>query len=155
MPGKALRLAVLLAGAAALVAACGGGPVSPASAKEDVRLVDSTPPATGQLPKATWFMAKEPTTFDLDNDQAGVSTDLVLANVCERLMQLQPDLSEKPGLAEKLEWTTPTTLVFTLRQGVKFHGGGTMTADDVVWSMQRHAAEGANESDEYVNVKGI
>lgn len=155
MPGKPLRLAALLAGAAALVAACGDAPVSPAAAKENVRLVDSTPPATGQLPAATWLMAKEPTTLDLDNDGAGVSSDIILANVCERLLQLQPDLTAEPGVAEKYEWTTPTTLVFTLREGVTFHGGGTMTADDVVWSLQRHAADGANESDEFVNVTSI
>lgn len=155
MSGNTIRSAVLLAGAAALVAACGGAPVSPGAAKENVRLVDSTPPATGQLASATWLMAKEPSTLDLDNDAAGVSSDIILANVCERLLQLQPDLTVEPGVAESYEWTTPTTLVFTLREGVEFHGGGTMTADDVVWSLRRHAAEGANESDEFVNVASI
>lgn len=153
--GHQLRLAALLCGAAVLVMACGGTPVTPAEAKENVRLVDSTPPATGQLPKATWFMAKEPATLDVDEDAAGASTDLIMSNVCERLLQLQPDLTAEPGLAETFEWTTPTTLVFTIREGVTFHDGGTLTADDVVWSLQRHAADGANESDEFTNVTGI
>ena len=78
-----------------------------------------------------------------------------MANVCERLLQLQPDLTTKPGLAEKYEWTDTTTLVFTVRQGVTFHDGSTMTADDVLWSLQRHAADGATESDEFVNVTAI
>ena len=38
---------------------------------------------------------------------------------------------------------------------MKFHDGTTLTADDVLWSLQRHSAEGASESDEYVNVTGI
>ncbi|MGP4017707.1 ABC transporter substrate-binding protein [Saccharopolyspora sp. 5N708] len=138
-----------------LVAGCGGGGVSPSQARENVRLVDSTPAATGPLDKATWFMPKEPATLDLDNDASGATTDTVMGNVCERLVQAQPDLTIKPGLAEKYEWTSPTTLVFTIRQGVRFHSGNVMTADDVVWSMNRHRADGANESDEFGNVSDI
>ncbi|WP_165969933.1 ABC transporter substrate-binding protein [Nonomuraea terrae] len=143
----------------ALVAGCGGAAVSPSQAaqqaKQNVRLVDSTPAATGPLDKATWFMPKEPATLDLDNDAAGATTDTVMGNVCERLVQAQPDLTIKPWLAEKYEWKTPETLVFTIRQGVRFHSGNEMTADDVVWSMNRHAADGANESDEYENVSEV
>jgi peptide/nickel transport system substrate-binding protein len=139
----------------ALLAGCGGSGVSPSQAKENVKLVDSTPAAAGPLDKATWFMPKEPATLDQDNDAAGATTDTVMGNVCERLVQAQPDLTIKPGLAEKYEWTTPNTLVFTIRQDVHFHSGNVMTAEDVAWSMQRHAADGANESDEFVNVSGI
>ncbi|MCI2419346.1 ABC transporter substrate-binding protein [Saccharopolyspora sp. K220] len=139
----------------AVIAGCGGAPVSPSQAKQNVRLVDSTPAASGPLDKATWFMPKEPATLDQDNDAAGATTDTVMGNVCERLVQVQPDLTIKPWLAEKFEWTTPTTLVFTIRQGVRFHSGNVMTADDVVWSMNRHRADGANESDEFVNVTGV
>ncbi|MBF8184274.1 ABC transporter substrate-binding protein [Nonomuraea sp. K274] len=140
----------------ALVAGCGGSAASPSqAAKEKVQLVDSTPAAAGPLDKATWFMPKEPATLDLDNDAAGATTDTVMGNVCERLVQAQPDLTIKPWLAEKYEWTTPNTLVFTIRQSVRFHSGNVMTADDVVWSMNRHAADGANESDEYENVSEV
>ena len=128
---------------------------SAADVKENIRLVDSTPAATGDLAEAVWFTAKEPATLDLDNDAAGAQSDLIMANVCERLMQVQPDLTTKPGLAEKYEWATPTTLVLTVRQNVTFHSGQPMTADDVLWSLQRHAADGANESDEFVNVASM
>ncbi|MGI5151536.1 ABC transporter substrate-binding protein [Plantactinospora sp. CA-294935] len=138
----------------ALLAACGQPPTS-TEAKQNIRLVDSTPPAAGAIDQATWLMAKEPATLDLDNDAAGANSDLILANVCERLVQLQPDLTIKPGLAEKYEWTSPNTLMFTIRAGVTFHSGAAMTADDVVWSLQRHAADGANESDEFTGVTSI
>ena len=139
-----------------VVAGCGDGQNAGQSpALDQVQLVDSTPASSGQLDQATWFMPKEPRSLDLDNDAANSQSDLIMTNVCERLLQLQPDLTLKPGLAEKYEWKDKTSLVFTIRQGVKFHDGTTLTADDVLWSLQRHSAEGASESDEYVNVIGI
>ena len=35
---------------------------------------------------------------------------------------------------------------FKIRQGVEFHDGSALTADDVVWSMNRHIAEGSPSS---------
>lgn len=43
----------------------------------------------------------------------------------------------EPRLAEKWERVDENTFRFTLRQGVKFHSGNTMTADDVVWTFNR------------------
>ncbi|MGD0095247.1 MAG: ABC transporter substrate-binding protein [Terracidiphilus sp.] len=40
-----------------------------------------------------------------------------------------------PALAESWEQPDPLTLIFHLRQGVRFHGGRTMTAHDVAWSV--------------------
>ncbi|NEA33951.1 ABC transporter substrate-binding protein [Streptomyces sp. SID13031] len=138
------------------VAGCGDGKNTGQSpALDQVKLVDSTPAAAGQLDQATWFMTKEPRSLDLDADAANSQSDLIMANVCERLLQLQPDLTLKPGLAEKYAWKDKTSLVFTIRQGVKFHDGTPLTADDVLYSLQRHSAEGASESDEYVNVTGV
>jgi peptide/nickel transport system substrate-binding protein len=151
-----LKAGAALCAVVALTAACsGGGAASSSAVAEQVKHVNATPPATGQLDKATWLISKEPVTLDLDNDGATSQSDIVMANVCERLVQLQPDLTTKPNLAEKFVWKDPTTLVFTLRTDVKFHDGSPMTADDVVWSLQRHSAEDAAESDEYVNVVSV
>jgi peptide/nickel transport system substrate-binding protein len=42
-----------------------------------------------------------------------------------------------PGLAVAWELVGPTTMELKLREGVKFHNGATMTADDVVFSLNR------------------
>jgi peptide/nickel transport system substrate-binding protein len=59
------------------------------------------------------------------------------ALVYESLVWLDDQLAPIPGLAES--WDTPDdrTYVFHLRQGVTFHNGREMTADDVVFSLQR------------------
>ena len=41
----------------------------------------------------------------------------------------------KPALATAWKYTDPTTLEFTLRQGVTFHDGSPFTADDVVYTL--------------------
>lgn len=43
----------------------------------------------------------------------------------------------KPGLATAWKQTSPTEMELTLREGVKFHNGDPMTADDVVFSLDR------------------
>ena len=72
----------------------------------------------------------------------GVANDLlgstVALNLYDSLLWPNPDGSSKECLATKWE-TAPdnVTYTFTLRQGVKFHNGDIMTADDVVFTMQR------------------
>lgn len=53
----------------------------------------------------------------------------------DSLLAWDADLNVIPALAES--WDTPddTTYIFTLRQGVKFHDGGDLTAKDVVYSL--------------------
>ena len=148
-PRHQIPAVAALCAVAVLSAACGGsGPSGAAAdAKANVKLVDATPAAAGQLDRATWLVAEEPTNLDLSDSDANDQSDLVMANVCERLNQLRPDMSVGSGLASKYEWKTPTRLVFTLRDNATFHDGAPVTMDDVVWSMRRNA-----ESDEFPNV---
>lgn len=155
-PQRRIAAGIVAGVVVALTAAC-----TPASSEgealpaADVAFADSTPEAAGRLDEAVWLTTTEPAGLDLDSDAASSHSDRIMANVCERLIQIQPDLSIEPYLAESYEWATPTTLVFQLRDDVTFHSGAPMTVEDVAWSLQRHAAEGARESDEYVNVESI
>lgn len=72
----------------------------------------------------------------------GVANDLtgstVALNLYDSLLWPNPDGSVKECLATKWEVAPDNvTYTFTLRQGVKFHNGDIMTADDVVFTMQR------------------
>lgn len=161
MTPKTLRKSSLTATAVAVAlsaAACGGssgGAGNADATKEKIAFANTTPAADGQLESATWMMPKEPPSLDLDADAATSQSDLIMSNVCERLMQLQPGLDVQPHLASDYEWRSETELVFTLRDDVVFHDGSPMTADDVVWSMRRHMADDAAESDEFGNVRSV
>lgn len=54
--------------------------------------------------------------------------------VFDGLVVLDPQLVAQPALAESWENPDPTTWVFHLRDGVIFHDGAALTADDVVYT---------------------
>ncbi|EOC1776924.1 ABC transporter substrate-binding protein [Vibrio fluvialis] len=57
--------------------------------------------------------------------------------VFDPLVRYTQDLDFEPRLAKSWERLDNKTVRFHLREGVKFHSGNTMTADDVVWTFQR------------------
>lgn len=56
--------------------------------------------------------------------------------VFEPLVWASPDMEKQPWLAESWERTDEKTYEFTLRDGVTFHNGEPLTAEEVVWSFQ-------------------
>ena len=65
----------------------------------------------------------------------------VMFNVFEGLMKPTPDGELTPAIAENYTVSEDhKTYTFTLREGVKFHNGDTVTAEDVVYSINRCAA---------------
>lgn len=67
-------------------------------------------------------------------------------NVFDKLIELdfQNNMQPGPGLATSWEIDDYKTITFTLREGVKFHNGDTMTAEDVAFtfSAERRESEG-------------
>lgn len=62
----------------------------------------------------------------------------IMLNVFECLFKWDSEAEKYVGwLAESYEWRDDTTLVVHLRQGVKFHSGNEMKAEDVLFTMQR------------------
>ncbi|MGW3729288.1 ABC transporter substrate-binding protein [Streptomyces sp. NPDC000851] len=148
--------AVGLVGVMTLTAACSGADTgsSQGTANVDIsklKLTPTTVEATGTVDSVNWLLEDEPESLDLDT-QGGSAGRTVLGNVCERLYQLQPDMSVRPSLVEKEIRPDAKTLVLTLRDGVTFHDGSAMTADDVLYSLRRHAEPEMEQSDEFTNV---
>ncbi|QAV70958.1 ABC transporter substrate-binding protein [Salinibacterium sp. UTAS2018] len=119
---------------------CAAGTSGGSSSSIDTNdLLTTTPAATGELDLVTWNLPfGEPASID-PIKSFNYPENTVVANLCEGLMQLQPDFSIEPGLAEKLETPDDLTYIYTIRQGVEFWDGAEMTADDVVFSLGRHA----------------
>ncbi len=67
-------------------------------------------------------------------------TKEIMFNVFEGLVKPTPDGNLVPAVAESYELSEDGTVyTFTLRDGVKFHNGATVTAEDVVYSFDRCA----------------
>lgn len=63
---------------------------------------------------------------------------VVTQSIYDNLTRLDEELNPVPGLAT--EWTSPDngkTWIFTLRDGVRFHDGRALSANDVVYSLKR------------------
>jgi len=56
--------------------------------------------------------------------------------IYDGLVRLSPDLKPEPNLAQSWENPDPQTWIFQLREGVAFHDGSPLTADDVVFTYQ-------------------
>lgn len=66
-------------------------------------------------------------------------TELVVNNLYDTLLKFSADGTElEPCLAESWEKVDDLTYVYQIRQGVKFWDGKDMTAEDVVFSLNRH-----------------
>ncbi|MFI5624812.1 ABC transporter substrate-binding protein [Nocardioides sp. NPDC051685] len=108
-----------------LIGACGGsgsGPAHAVKAGETLVIADETQPLSGLDP----IMAQA---FDAKR---------MVSQFYEGLLRLSADgRTIEPALAENWEQKSPTRYEFELRKGVTFHDGAELTADDVVFSMER------------------
>jgi peptide/nickel transport system substrate-binding protein len=68
---------------------------------------------------------------------AGYPEYTAVSLMCESLLRQTPDGSLQPGLATVAN-PNPTTMVFTLRPGVKFWDGHPVTPADVIYSLDRN-----------------
>src|SRR5260221_3431863 len=71
-------------------------------------------------------------------------TNSINGQVYESLVERGKKLEILPSLAASWKQTGPTTWVFNLRKGVKFHDGSDFTADDVVFSIIRLQGKTSN-----------
>jgi peptide/nickel transport system substrate-binding protein len=99
-----------------------------------------------------WSNDGDATTMDPHARSDGFVTSFDM-NMYEPLVRRDRNLKLEPGLATEWSSTGPTTWRFLLRHDVKFHDGTPLTADDVVFSMRRAIATGADVAAMLTTVK--
>lgn len=139
MKKQVLALFLLLGLLCAVLSGCGDG--SADKAAEDGQTSGSTAEQTARANEITVGIAQ-----DLDDSldphkTVKAGTREVMFNVFEGLMKPTPDGDLTAAIAENYTVSEDhRTYTFTLREGVKFHNGDVVTAEDVVYSIQRCAA---------------
>ena len=130
---------IVVAAACALVASACGRSASTAGAARNVSpvkgLVAITPAGTKPVPSVVWAINRDVISLDPIYDAAfpEYTADSLM---CESLLRQAPDGSMEPGLAT-VSSPSPSTMVFTLRPGVKFWDGHPVAPADVVYSLDR------------------
>ncbi|MGB0099807.1 MAG: ABC transporter substrate-binding protein [Nocardioides sp.] len=140
MAHTSVRLAAMaLAGALGLTACSGGsdGPGTSELTTSDV--VDTTPAGTEPVDSIVWGLPTgEPTS--IDPIVSGATSEMTVSpNLCENLLRVEPDFSIQPAVASFADWVDDTTFVIDLRDDVTFWDGTALTAEDVVYSLERTA----------------
>jgi ABC-type transport system substrate-binding protein len=149
-----LRGSLLLGGSAAFLAACGGGssttktPKSTSSASLGAvpTGVSSTGAPGDKVPAGVKLASKQTATFAVSNMESSIDPMVTVGgggrrfDIYETLLDQNPVTGEvRPFLATAWKQINTSTYQFTLRPGVKFHDGTGLTADDVIFSLERGA----------------
>jgi peptide/nickel transport system substrate-binding protein len=104
----------------------------------------ATSTGSGTIDEVTWALPDLPDVLLVPHDWTTYS-GAVMSLVEEGALAFGDDLSLQPAVAERWEAVDPTTYVFTLRDGVTFHDGTPLTAEDVVFTIEWNMDE-ANAS---------
>lgn len=70
-------------------------------------------------------------------------TETIIRNIYDGLLTRDAKMKIVPELAESWTQVDPLTYDFKIRQGVTFHDGSPMTADDIVFTFERLTKDGA------------
>jgi peptide/nickel transport system substrate-binding protein len=146
-----LVLLAILASITLLAAQCGAPVMVEKVVEETVvvketveveKVVTPTPEAGRQT--LVVALSQAPTSLD-PADHRSRQSETVIRNMFDGLVTRDTRSGVHQELAEAMNWLDDQTLQVKLRQGVKFHDGSEMTADDVVFTFNRIIQENAIE----------
>jgi peptide/nickel transport system substrate-binding protein len=131
-------IALILLGCAAPAAPAAPSQATTAPQQPAAPVATSAPAAPAVVRGGTLRVGlnSDLTTMDPHLSTAAVDRQ-VYQSIYSPLVRLEKDLTLKPELAEKFEFSDPTTLVLTLRKGVKFHDGTDLNAKAVKFNFDR------------------
>jgi len=104
---------------------------------------------SAQTPEASAIARSASLTIDLSSEPDTLDPALTYAptgwsivhSVYDSLLQFDNDGNLELLLAERWEWTSPTTIAVTLRPGITFHNGEPLTSAAVKFSLEHLTAE--------------
>ena len=142
MKKRLLRIfaAVLTVAALLSLAACGGGnntgnTNNAGNTSNSSDTGDTT--ATQYKDTLTWAQGSDVTSLDPHQGKETPAVQ-VTDQIFDTLIKVDPETRELvPQIAESWEQTDDLTYVFKIRQGIKFHDGSDLTAEDVKFSLDR------------------
>ncbi|MGI5441713.1 ABC transporter substrate-binding protein [Streptomyces shenzhenensis] len=127
--------------------ACTGSDTAASGAK--AKLTDK------DIPSFTVALPAPIASYDRATSAQPYVTGSVMALVTEPLERLSADGTYTPVLATKVTQPDATTLVYTLRKGVRFSNGQPLTAEDVAWSIEHIATPPAQTSTSVNSFKSV
>jgi peptide/nickel transport system substrate-binding protein len=122
-------------GAGAMVAGAIAGPAGAAAERVYQRAVKKVP--TGGT--ATWALETDPG-FIAPYGQILTAGRWATELMYESLLEWDPRLNIRPGIAWDYTVVNPTRIVWTIRPGIKFSNGNPVTPADIVYSFQLQAS---------------
>lgn len=108
--------------------------------EKEVQVVVTATPAPPPQPEpgGTLIIGKAQEAVGLDPHKVTAASSFqVIAQVYNQLIDLNDDYTPAPELAESWENPDDTTFIFHLREGIRFHNGREMMAEDVKYSFER------------------
>lgn len=162
---KLLALLLLLGLLSAALCGCGGGSTGetaeskPTDGSKPGTEAPADPQPSETRPNEITVGIAQDLDESLDPHKAvAAGTKEVMFNVFEGLVKPTPDGDLVPAVAEKYEISEDQlTYTFTIRDGVKFHNGETVTAEDVGESLARckNGGDGILEVEAFSNIREI
>ena len=135
-------VSVLIAGAmcVSLLTACGGssGPSSSGGADSGAA-AEGSGAGSAQAVGSSMInigIKADLTSLDPHNHNDTISA-YATRHIYNNLVKLMPDNTFAGNLAESWEFKDDVTVEFTLKEGIKFHNGETLTSEDVKFSLER------------------
>jgi peptide/nickel transport system substrate-binding protein len=138
-PATTRRNLLAMAGVAATAGLAGCGGDADGDGDVDGDTGGQVTPTPDEIPMDGEFVtsiAANPSTFDPTITTDAASTQ-VTSQLYEQLIQMDWNVEPRAALASDYEQEDETTYRFDLREGIEFHTGEEMTADDVEHSFRR------------------
>ncbi|MDF2949541.1 MAG: extracellular solute-binding protein family 5 [Sedimentibacter sp.] len=131
---KVLSLIALMLVMALALTACGGNQQQPTSEEQPKQSSETPAEAPAQVLK--YGTDAEPVGLD-PHTVSSTSSIRIFRQIYNTLIDVDDEMNFVPELAESWEQPDELTYIFKLREGVKFHNGREMTAEDVKFSFER------------------